>query len=82
MQGLGFRVHGLGYLGGFPKLCVPFWGVPRMRILIYWALYLGPFILGNYHLRVVALGDQGCPNLGARETRDKRHYTHNDIPRG
>ena len=27
-----------------------FWVVPIMRIVVYWAVYWGPVILGNYHL--------------------------------
>ena len=37
-------------LGGFPKLGVPSLGVPIIRIIVYWGLYWGPLILGNYHL--------------------------------
>ena len=36
--------------GGFPKLGVPFWGIPSIRIIVYWSLYGGPLILGNYHM--------------------------------
>ena len=36
--------------GSFPKLGVPFLGVPIIGIIIFWGLYWGPFILGNYHL--------------------------------
>ena len=35
--------------GGFPKLRVPFWGVPIKRTIIYWGLW-GTLILGNYHI--------------------------------
>ena len=27
--------------GGFPKLGVPFWGVPIIRIIVFWGLILG-----------------------------------------
>ena len=35
--------------GGLPKLGVPFWGVPIISPIIFWGLYWGPPILGNYH---------------------------------
>ena len=37
-------------MGGFPKLGVPFWGVPTIRNIIVWGLYEGPTILGNYNI--------------------------------
>ena len=36
--------------GGFPKLGVPFLGVPIIRTIVFWGLYWGPTILGNYHM--------------------------------
>ena len=45
--------------GSFPKIGDTFLGVARIRIIVYWCLYGGPLILGNYHvgfeLRVQAL---------------------------
>ena len=35
----------------FPKLGVPFLGVPIIRTIVYLGLYWGPPILGNCHLR-------------------------------
>ena len=35
--------------GGFPKYGVPF-RVPIIRMLIFWGLYWGPQIEGNYHI--------------------------------
>ena len=35
---------------GFPKIKGTFLGVPIMRIIIYWGVYGGPPILGNYHI--------------------------------
>ena len=35
---------------GFPKIRGTFFGVPIIRITIFWGLYWGPFLLGNYHL--------------------------------
>ena len=40
----------MGYMGGFPKLGVPFLGVPVLRIKIFLGLYWGPPILGNYQI--------------------------------
>ena len=37
-------------LGGFRKLGIPFWGVPIIRLKIFWGQYWGPVILGNYLL--------------------------------
>ena len=31
----------------------PFWGVPIIRIVVFWGLYWGPLILGNYHIYFV-----------------------------
>ena len=39
--------------GGFPKLGVPLWVVPIIRIVIFWDLYWGPPILGNYHIGMI-----------------------------
>ena len=36
--------------GGFPKLGVPFLGIPIIRTIVFWGLYWGPLILGNYHI--------------------------------
>ena len=36
--------------GDFPKLGVPYWGVPIIRNKIFWGLDWGPLILGNYHM--------------------------------
>ena len=36
--------------GGFPKLGVPFWGFLIIRIMVFWGLYWGPPIEGNYYL--------------------------------
>ena len=35
---------------GFPKIRGTFLGVLIIRIIVYWGLYWGPLILGNYHL--------------------------------
>ena len=35
--------------GGFPKLGVPFLGLPIIRIIIFGDLYWSPLILGSYH---------------------------------
>ena len=41
--------------GDFPKLGVPF-GVPIIRTIVFWGLYWGPLILGNYHIGSLSLG--------------------------
>ena len=40
---------------GFPKLGVCFWRVLIMRTLIYWGLYWGPPMHGNYHVLLCSL---------------------------
>ena len=35
---------------GFPKIRGPFLGVPIKRTTVFWGLYSGPPILGNYHI--------------------------------
>ena len=37
-------------IGGFPKIRGTIVGVPIIRTIIYWGLYWGPPILGNYHM--------------------------------
>ena len=34
----------------FPKIGVPLLGVSIIRAIVYWVLYWGPSILGNYHI--------------------------------
>ena len=41
---LGFRVW------RFLKIRGTLLGVPILRIIVFWGLYWGPLILGNYHL--------------------------------
>ena len=36
------------WYGGFPKFGVAFLVVPIIMIMVYWGLYWGPPILGNY----------------------------------
>ena len=43
VEGLGFRARGPGYVG-FPKLGVPFWGVPIIRTMEFGSLYWGPSV--------------------------------------
>ena len=39
-----------GLMGGFPKIRGTLFGVPIMSICVFWGLYWGPSILGNYYL--------------------------------
>ena len=50
MMSLRIRELGLG-IWGFPKIRGTFFGVPIIRIIVFWGLYWGSPILGNYHLR-------------------------------
>ena len=42
--------HDLGMIWGFPKIRGTILGVPIRRTIIFWGLYWGTPILGNYHL--------------------------------
>ena len=35
---------------GFPKIRGTLLGVPIIRTIVFWGLYWGPLILGNYHI--------------------------------
>ena len=59
LEGLGLRVGAFMHLlrmiyyriyGGFLKLGGTILGVPIIRTIVYWGLYWGPPILGNYHM--------------------------------
>ena len=38
------------YIWEFPKIRVPFLGVPIIRTIVFGGLYWAPPILGNYHI--------------------------------
>ena len=38
------------YIWGFPKITGTLLGVPIIRTIIFWGLYWGSLILGNYHI--------------------------------
>ena len=38
---------------GFPKLGVPFLGVPIIRTIVFWGLYWGSPILGKYQQDII-----------------------------
>ena len=37
---------------GFPKLGIPFLWVPIIRTIVFWGLYWGSLVLGNYHIYI------------------------------
>ena len=37
----------------FPKIRGTYLGVAIIRIIVYWGLYWGPLILGNYHMGIM-----------------------------
>ena len=37
-----------GFILGFPKIRGTFLGVPIIRTIVFWGLYWGSLILGNY----------------------------------
>ena len=42
-RSVGFRLR-------FPKIRGTFFGIPAIRIVVFWGLYWGPLILGNYQI--------------------------------
>ena len=50
LKGPAGRCRAIVGFGGFPKLGVAFWGVPIIRTIVFWGLFWGSLILGNYHL--------------------------------
>ena len=40
----------------FPKIRGTVLGVPVIRTIVFWDLYWGPPILGNYHMGISGLG--------------------------
>ena len=44
---------------GFPKIRGTILRVPIIGIIVYWGLYWGPLILGNYHI-VLGLDRIAC----------------------
>ena len=38
---------------GFPNIRGTLLGVPIIRIIVFWGLYWGPLILGNYHIPIM-----------------------------
>ena len=69
---------------GFPKIRGTLLGVPVIRIIVFWGLYWGSLILGNYHVRLGLLNPaalleiEGCPlrpglnNLGMNDLPSPR----------
>ena len=54
-----FKVVGL-LIWEFPKIRGTFLGVPIIRTLVFWGLYWGPLILGNYHFFQKTTAARGC----------------------
>ena len=42
----------------FPKIRGTFLGVPIIRTIVFWGLYWGPLILGNYHMNSTITTDK------------------------
>ena len=47
---MGQRIFPKVRIWGFPKIRGTFLGVPIIRTIVFWSLYWGTLILGNYHL--------------------------------
>ena len=41
--------------GGFPRIIGTFLGAPIIRTIVFWGLYWGPLILGNYHITIITI---------------------------
>ena len=39
----------------FPKIRGTIWGVPIIRTIVFWGLYWGSLILGNYHIGMIMM---------------------------
>ena len=52
---------------GFPKIRGTILGVPIIRIIVYWGLYRGPLIMGNYHIGPQSLQKTKKTTLGYLE---------------
>ena len=50
MQGLAWPLRYNSTIWGFPKIRGTILGVPIIRIIVFWGLYWGAPILGNYHI--------------------------------
>ena len=47
------QIRDAGIMWGFPKIRGTFLGVPIIRTIVFWDLYWGPLILGNYHVEYI-----------------------------
>ena len=60
--------------GDFPKLGLLFWGVARIRTIVFWDLYWGPLMLGNYHLGGTYSRDRSSCHGGCESYHVPREY--------
>ena len=56
---------------GFPKTRGTILGVPIIRTIVYWGLYWGPLILGNYHVMYLELEASAFGNFWGSRVRGK-----------
>ena len=73
------------FIWGFPKITGTFFGVPILRIIVFWGLYWGSLILGNYHIPLGCLnvplfpklallwGIEVCESMGAKLGYDPKY---------
>ena len=52
---------------GFPRIMGTFLVVPIIRIMVYWGLYWGPSILGNYHVKTMQALQRPSPKQAWEE---------------
>ena len=56
----------------FPKLMVPFLGVTIRRTIVYWGLYWGTLIWGNYHFHFLTVVPRKHSSVDLLATGDNR----------
>ena len=57
-----FKMNSSAATWGFPKIRCTTLGVPIIRTTVFWGLYWGPPILGNYHLDPLKIPKHLPPN--------------------
>ena len=55
----GLRIYN-GSIWGFPKIRGTLLGIPIIRTIVFWGLYWGPDILGNYHMYIYTYVYKDC----------------------
>ena len=64
---------------GFPKIRGTILGVPIIRTIIFWGLYWGSLIEGNYHLALQRRVIHWCVHGSRHKDRDKECLEDYDV---